>query len=116
MNRALKWWLVNGVLFAVLLAGYGFGVEGAKHFVIFSVGLLLGLSLLGLEESTQKTLAQKGRMVPKWASVSYDWVFLLVLVYAGEWWLIIPWLLHMIVTEAAYSKAEDAKSGTEAQS
>jgi phosphatidylserine synthase len=108
-KRAMKWWALNGTLFATLVAGYAFGIEGARNLTVFFVWWCFIRAFLMHSDIVQKALHEKGRMVPMLVSTGYDILYLLVLVWYGSIVLGFVWVLHMFVFEAAYQRAEKAK-------
>jgi hypothetical protein len=113
-KRVMKWWALNGTMFATLVAGYAFGIEGARNLTVFFVWWCFICTFLRHTDFIQKTLREKGRMVPKLVSTGYDILYLLVLVWYGSIVLGFVWVLHMFVFEAAYGRAEKTKSEAKA--
>lgn len=105
MKRAVRWWLVNGMV-AAFMAAWMLGVEPARNVVLAAVwlnivvGILAQLCLEKIRESCRK----HGRSVPQWVSVTYDVLFGVALAWQGHPVLAVAFVFNAAAQESWWDK------------
>jgi len=105
--KKLKWILVNGLFLVLFYFGYFEEIAGAKRLALFMAWISIFASFFMLTDPVIKKMKETGRSVPAKVSVGYDLLVTGLLVWYGAWITAPFYFLHMLIEQAAWSKAEE---------
>lgn len=107
MKRAVRWWAINGLIAAFMVA-WMLGVEPARNVVMAAVWLqllIVGLSTLCADKIKER--ARKiGRSVPQYASVTYDALFTAALAWQGSPFLAVAFAISCASQESWWNEPD----------
>ena len=106
--KVLKWVLLNGLFGVAVYFGFIEGHEGAYNAAMFVAWVSIVCSFLLLADPVIEKMKETGRTMPAWINISFDAVITITFVWFGAWVTGGFYLLHIALTEAAWSKAAES--------
>jgi len=85
--------------------GFVRGHDGAYNIAMFFAWFSIACSFLLFSDSILEKMKQSGRTMPSWIHVSVDIAVVSIFVWYGALFTGALYLLHTLITEAAWSKA-----------
>lgn len=110
MGKIVNWCLIRGLFGAAVWFGFVGGIDGAKNIAIFISVFLFLISLGWFSDDAVQKIAKKGRLVPRFVSVSFDFYVAVVLIWYGSYVVGSLYILQMLFMEEGLSKVDKFNS------
>ena len=110
--KFLKWALINCLFLTAVYMGFIEENNGAYNVAMFFAWFSVCVSFLLLNDAVIKAMSESTRSAPAWANVSFDLIIISIIAYSGSFITAGFFILHTLLTEAAWSKASDLNPNT----
>lgn len=112
--KFLRWFAINSIFMALLIAGTVYEIEGAANIVVFFTWFLFFVSLAMYTDGAVEIMRKTGFHVSAGIDLAYDLAFLCVMLWHG--WMVMSslYMFHVVASQQLRARIKAANEGVPA--